>query len=540
MRTSVGPARPKAWGMHSEERMRIKGKVRVGWLVMFAVVGFLGCGSPVGPGGDEPKVEGPAEPEATDVFPTFVQRLPEMEFVVESTNPTREGWPTPGQQVTWEAHIRKIGGEDGEVGYAWTLDGDTVDTGTVTIQADSTATVDYPWSWTFDRHQLAIVVDPHHALDEVNEANNTVEVFTDALSVGFWVEQGHYDAFREHISETNSAWSSFEDWAQSVISSTNEMFVGASQYPETPDGVLDRVRLDRIVIIPDGTAWHHVGFQADPPQRTEDMVWGFRTAVVHPNNPDNWSFDSSFMDQYLGNTIHELMHTRHLEDVYKWDLIVRPPNQEINIEEGGEPLVGSRYLPILHDVGYVDGTFPQVYETPEKGLMNWPHTYLDRYSAIALNRFAHQRPRYGNYNCPVDCGAYMNDLPEENVLDIQDEDGQPLPGASVEIYQSELQGYAPDDHRPLCKHCWDDKPDIVRTADANGQVTVGANPFGIFYEPGNNTRMPVPNRHIIIRVQKDGRVGYTILESRVFNLAYWAGHTERAHYRVAVELLDPE
>lgn len=492
-------------------------------------LGLQACTGPT-----EPDTGGTPPPTGRlEILPTVIQRLPEMDFVVQSSNPTRDGWPTSGQQVTWRAHVRSLGNEAEDVPYAWTLDGDTVDTGHISIPADSTATVDYPWTWTFGRHELSFVVDSGNTIQEENEENNTLTVYTDALSVGFWVEQSFYNLYRDHIHEAASTLSSFEDWAQFHINRMNQLFASA-RYAETSDGVLDRVRLDKIVVVPDGTI---NSSRPAPDDHSVDLEWGFEASEVAglSQGPNGTGYSPTF--GYRPSLIHELGHARYLIDVYLWDLIDGFHGTKIDIQEGGQPLVGSRYMPVLTK-GLNNGTDTAytVLRTPEQGLMNTDYTRIDRYSAIALNLIAHQRPRYENVNCPTNCGQFMTDMPTENVLDLQDTAGDALAGASVRVYRSDQQPFDPFDPTPPVGNYFDDTPDLVGTADAAGGFDVGRNPFGEEY-PG--APFPLVRRHIIVRVAYQGKVGYAIVESRIFNLAYWHGDTQVAHHPVAVKLFDP-
>jgi hypothetical protein len=481
---------------------------------------------PTGPGSNK-------GPGTVEIFPTYVQRFPAMDFVAESTDPTRQGWPAPGQGVTWRAHVRNLGDTPVDAPYSWTLDGAPVDSGVASIPADSTATVDYRWPWTFDRHQLAFVVDPHNTIHEENEQNNRILLYTDALSVGFWVESSFYDFYRAHIHEAAPALSSFEDWAQAHIDSMNGLFA-AAKYDETPDGVLDRVRLDKIVVVPDGTLPSVV--QPAPNDHSVDLEWGFKADEVDGlRGPGDSGFAPTFA--YNGTTIHELGHARYLTDVYLWDLIDGFMGTKIDIQEGGAPLVGSPYLPVLTIGLYNDtDTIYVLYRTPEHGLMNRDYTYVDRYSAIALNLIAHQRPRYGNYNCPRNCGEFMNDLPAQNDLDLEDQDGAPLADDSVWIYRSATYDPDPSDATPPLSDYFDDTPDLVGRSDGGGSFAVGQNPFGVD-SPGGS--FPVPRRHLIVRVKEGAEIGYAIVESRLFNLAYWHGETSVAHYPVTVKMVAP-
>jgi len=82
---------------------------------------------------------------------------------------------------------------------------------------------------------------------KTEEGNNEITVFTDAISVGFYVEQGVYDYFHEHQKKLGVGSNSFEDWAHRQVSIWNNMLEDAV-FPDVPNGVLDRIRLDKITI----------------------------------------------------------------------------------------------------------------------------------------------------------------------------------------------------------------------------------------------------------------------------------------------------
>ncbi len=509
-------------------------RASVGGLAAFAAVTLVGLLAACSPGARTTGPNATGGPAPVEIFPTYIQRLPAMDFVVGSTDPTRQGWPAAGKRVTWRARVRNLGGAPVDASYAWILDGTAVDSGEVSVPADSQAAVDYSWPWTFDRHELAFVVDPHNAIQEENERNDRLLVYTDALSVGFWVERSYYDFYRDHIHEVAPALSSFEDWAQAHIDSMNHLFA-AAKYSETPDGVLDRVRLDRIVVVPDGTLPGPV--QPAPDDHSVDLEWGFTAAQVSALAHGLSASGFSPVFAYDGSLLHELGHARYLTDVYLWDLVDGYLGTKIDIREGGAPLVGSPYLPIL-TVSLYNGTDTTyvVHRTPEQGLMNTDYTRLDRYSAIALNLIAHQRPRYGNVNCPLNCGEFRNDLPAQNVLDLQDQDGQPLADDSVRVYRSDTYDADPFDTTPPLDDYFDDTPDLQGQTDGAGSFAVGRNPFG---DESPGATFPLPRRHVIVRVAGGGRIGYAVVESRLFNLAYWHGETSVAHYPVTVRMLAP-
>jgi hypothetical protein len=167
-----------------------------------------------------------------------------------------------------------------------------------------------------------------------------------------------------------------------------------------------------------------------------------------------------------------------------------------------------------------------VHRTPEHGVMNAQYTFIDRYSAIAMNFIAGHRATQGNYNEPRNFGSFLNDLPAENRLTIRDADGNLLRNADVWIYTSVANApvwYATN---------YDDIPDLKLRTDSNGQVLVGRSPFAadgqVMHTFGMN------NGTVIVRVATEDNVAYGFLESRLFNLAYWRGQTDFADHELIV------
>lgn len=508
-------------------------RMRAGSFVLLMATTYLaGCG-------DE-TLAGPST-AGGDPGVSYIQRLPELDYVWASPDPAREGWPDPGSRVVWRAHVRNGSRVSREgVRYRWLLDGAETASGAVDLPAAGEATVDLPWSWTFERHLLAIEIDPDDAVDD-ELRNNRLAVVTDALSVGFYVERSLYEHFALHQADLGVGSTSFEDWAQRQISAYNDMFEEAV-YPETPQGVHDRLRLDRITLVEDGALplvpVDDPGF--DPPQavpnlndRTVDIQWGFPTSTlllyedVHSVSTNNQFYYSGFMQ-------HEMGHARYLVDVYGLDVYQGTAGDTISILEDGEPVAGSRYMPGTSTI-YNGEEGIYLYQA-QQGLMHDDWTYLDRHSAGALNLIAGQRATRGNFNEPENLGAYLNDLPAENRVTILDGDGNPLVGAQVSVYRSErdpLLGNLDSSYRKY----FDDTPDMQRVADAEGRVLLGRDPFSD--GTGVVLLLDFTNGTIILRVEHEGRVGYGFLDVTAFNQAYWRGETDLADHVLQIELHAP-
>jgi hypothetical protein len=527
---------------------------------------FFGC--------DEPALVAPTESAADslasapaethgDLTIGYIQRLPIIDYVWGSGNPAVDGWPAVGQDVTWQAHVKNWANEDLQrVGYAWYLDGEHVGSGTVDIPAESEVTIDYPWSWTFDRHVIELEVDPEDRVDEEEEKNNSLSIYTDAITVGFTVEQGMYDYFRMHQRDLDTSLggleqgeeeyfrlgsNSFEDWAQRQIRIWNSMAEQAI-YEETPEGVLDRFRIDKIAIVPNGTL---TGFAVpNENDRSVDLQWaipadfdvGAGCVVNQFGDSQTRGMNNAFV--YDGVMFHEVGHARYLIDLYAFDVfhdqaanwLDTPRGRRlqsgwwIDIREDGELVAGSKYMPFRTQNG-------EVYRNPEQGLMNRGYGRIDRYSAVALNRIAGHRATHGNVNPPQNIGEFMEDLPKRNRVTVRDQSGNALAGAKVSLYQHGSPGY-------YGKY-YDDEPDLEYVADDIGQIELPKDPFlvreitTIVFPLGEEFPLEqVRPAVLIVRVEHEARVGYGFLPGYMFNLEYWRGHTELGEYEIQVRLFE--
>lgn len=476
----------------------------------------------------------------------WISRAPAIDYVWGSANPTRDGWPALGQRVTWQAHVKNWAKNARQnVAYRWLLDGVAVDSGKVEIPANSVKTVDFPWDWKFERHELKFVIDPANAFKEEEERNNDLLIYTDAITIGFYVEQSVYDYFRQHQrklglgSSTEAGSNTWEDWAQRHIRRWNRMLANAI-YPETPNGVLDRVRLEKITVVPDGALplvpltginQPDIGPSSHPNRndRTVNMQWGFPAELLKGSfYQDHTAIQDYNPFYYQGSLVHELGHARYLTDIYAFRVFHGVAGEIVEIQENGANIAGTKYMPgstIIHngERGLI------LYRTPFQGLMNTTWTYMDRYSAITMNLIAGHRATRGNCNEPENIGIFLNDLPAENRLTVRDAFGTLLKNAEVWIYQAVGQkGY-------YYSKRFDNIPDLKFVTDDQGQILLGRNPFSL--DGIIRHTWEVSNAAIIIRVAHAGRVGYSFLEVSLFNMEYWCGNKDLGKYQISVNLL---
>lgn len=455
-----------------------------------------------------------------DIDAAWIARLPRYDYEWGSTDPSVDGWPRAGQTVTWQAVVRNWFNDTlPDVKYKWYLDSVCVDSGFVTLAADTFSTVNYSWVWTFERHEIKFVIDPDATIPEEEEFNNEISIYTNSIAVGFYVEQSMYNYFRQYQRSLNVHSNSWEDWAQRHVKRWNFMFANAF-YPEAPNGVQDRIRLDKVTIVPDGSLPLVSGWlptnAPNANDRTIDLQWGFVSEGLsgsfysdHKNINDNNPF------YFEGSLFHELGHARYLIDVYGFNVHDDGNGSTIGIRENGQLATSL-------------GLIPENYYTSIRGLMNSQYTYIDRYSAACLNLITGHRAIYGNYNAPNNIGVFMDDLPAKNIFLVKDSQGNILSNASIKIYQS--TGNAGQWYGKY----YDDLPDLVLSTDSSGFVNVGRCPFSSdgFMEHTYGKS----NAVMIIRVEKDGKVGYAFFESMWFNLQYWTGNVLSANYEIPVEM----
>ncbi len=467
-------------------------------------------------------ISSPAGAQTTDedLDIGWIHRTPELDYVPNSPQPDVDGWPAVDEVVTWQAMVKNwFPSEQVDVAYVWLLDGSEIESGIAVLAGSAHTAIELDWAWTFDRHELTLVIDPYDTIPEFSETNNELTVYTDAISVGFWVEQTVYDYFHQYQHELGLGANSWEDWGQRHVSRWNQMFADAI-YPDSPDGVLDRIRCDKIVIVPDDAlplAWgYYPTNHPDTSDHTVDLEWGFPATLLDSSRyDDHVTISDNNQFYYEGSLMHELGHARYLIDVYGFNV-----GGQVDITEGGEPVMYSDYMP---DLGW--GT---VYYVPVQGLMHGHYTYVDSYSAAALNLIAGHRALNGNCNAPYNLGSFLQDLPDENVLTITDTSGAPLVGASVRVYTATgVPGVWYGKY-------YDDVPDMDLVTDGSGQVLLGRCPFS---DDGVITHYwELCNSVVIVRLEHGGTIAYEFLPALEFNHAYWRGDTTSAHHTLELDV----
>lgn len=361
----------------------------------------------------------------TDLDVTYIERTPRYNYDAAKNN------PAPGDDVVFTAHIINWGATTlNSVAYRWQIDSAVPTSALITsIAPGSEATVTLPWTWQSGNHTVAFTIDPSNAILETSEINNTITDRVNAIIAGFWVEQAAYAYFHEHQKELNIGSNSWQDWIQRQMARQNSLYASAI-YPLSPHGVLDRVRIDKIVVVPDGALPLNGGLATNNPDlrdKTVDLMWGFPASQIAGTFYANLTSTDVNNPFYLeGSLLHELGHARYLVDQYGYDVhnTYNPSTGQgydsVKILENGVPVAGSALMPFI--------AFDEVlYYNKSGGVMTGPYGFVwSPYEAAALNLIAGRRAQCGNYNAPCNIGAFLNDLPQRNFVRFVDGTGRPV------------------------------------------------------------------------------------------------------------------
>ena len=418
-------------------------------------------------------------------------------------NEGAQRYPVAGETVTLTAVVKNQGIQDCDaVAYEWTLDDAPFDAGALpALAAGETVSLTVTWPWSDDSHLLELLVDVTEELEEVSESNNRLQHQTDALFMAIDVHPFVYEEFARRPNLVGT-WS-FEDWVQAQVAQMNER-LGQAVYPLTPAGILDRVRIDQIRVLPEEDV---VAASSDDLPEF-DGRWTFAVAEDDHHTPEDERRESAanYAENYAGQIdwglIHELTHQLGVIDLYRLAL------------DGavGNPLFAADGRALLSG-----------HQWPNAGLMGGgdttPHddgTYYSSHTAFGLN--SHAGYRRGYY------GEYLFDLPAQTTLQVLDNRGLPAAGAQIDIFQTDGDRL---DGAPVASGITDaaGRFDLPNRPIAGGGVTtptghtLSANPFGLIDVVGTNGLLLARMRSATSTSHEE----FQWIPLTDLNLARWAG-----------------
>jgi len=429
---------------------------------------------------------------------------------------------TPGEEITFTAHVRNVGfATAGAFDYEWLIDDQVIAHGRFREPLPEMAQVAFEtkwqppvsetkWPWVDTEHCVTFRVTPSGR--EIATINDTATDPLWAWPYVFFVQPALVDAW--HRNRTAYGTFSFEDFYRWHVDIMNTLFE-ASRYPSAPDGIRARVRLGRIVYVRD---------RNDPAYdetRADGILYNQGQWDWCGDNPADKVWDPpthEWRNQTEWSLPHELGHQLGLVDWYAIDC------------EG-----------VDWHVWPDDGKKVSHFERHPIQMMHWhgPHLWGE-VDADYLN-YTWDKPR-GHF------GDHYFAIPDECFLRIVDVNGEPVPGATVEVFQrgtevdktgepGEDQGvtYYPaiedgNFDRPVSRD-----PVIVGETGADGVLRLPNRPVREVITLNGFHRKPNPfgninvvgNRGLfLVKVTKFDRPCFYWLEAYQYNVAWFRGERE--------------
>ena len=146
------------------------------------------------------------------------------------------------------------------------------------------------------------------------------------------------------------------------------------------------------------------------------------------------------------------------------------------------------------------------------------YTYIDRYSAVALNLIAGHRATEGNQNAPENIGVFMEDLPADTRLNSVDQATGGTRSRSRGVVLRERPGAL---RNPAVR--------AAHRRDAGAGGGGGRRRRRLLGSRALRQGTPRAHRHPDLGGRGPGgargTVGYAFLDATLLNLAYWGGET---------------
>ncbi len=317
-------------------------------------------------------------------------------------------WPQTGEPITFTAQVRNKGTSPSPpFHYRWSINGAVVAEGyypsAIPPGQEAKVAMVFPWPAIDPKdHSKDTITFKVLTPDELPQ-NNELTDYLAALSLSIWVDTGQYNAFNARENQTGTY--SFEDWVKWQVRALNERFGQAVYEGIAPRGILERVRIDKIVVADD------VGsiMNQDPDAKVIDGRWQFEGN----SQQDYDHYAETYAKKIDWGLLHEIAHQLGVIDLYRIGLA--PIDNFVRDDEGKPVNIGK--TPFPH--GGIMG-----------GGSTVPHkdgTYFSSHDAGALNaNLGHRRGYYGEY---------LYDLPKQNFIKVLDNQGRPVAGAKVTVYQ---------------------------------------------------------------------------------------------------------
>jgi hypothetical protein len=337
--------------------------------------------------------------------------------------------PAPGQKVTFTVHVLNAGLVASKpCHYEVLMDDKPIDDGDLgPIPVGKEHAVAVEWSWREGQHYIKVLLDTENANTEIAKWNNTFIDPVRALTFFFVIGSNTYKGFANNPNLVDTF--NFEDWAQYHVHGMNWLFMN-SIWPSAPDGILERVRIDKILVydgypVPkpeDGDAEQQARWAEGKQQWEQKQEAAWDRERRYNNDPGepimfngNWHFGDNPDEAAVATWAaghdwglpHELGHQLGLVDLY-WmnhgmqDVLVK--NEDGN------------YQNVMH-----------FYPWPTM-MMHWhgPHIFSEIHAGYLNHTLGRPRGFFGDF---------YYQIPKKNFMKVHSNTGKPLEGVQVSLYQ---------------------------------------------------------------------------------------------------------
>jgi hypothetical protein len=456
-----------------------------------------------------------AAPNLPDLTVAYVERLPRdsswQGHVISENGLCRldmeagEGsWhPAAGAEVTFKVHILNAGfAESSAVACRITIDGaDVGSTDLPALPPRAEHTVAVTWRWQEGAHGLRVEIDPEEKTREIARWNNVFVEPIQGLAVAVIVARERYEAFQRNRNLVDSF--CFEDWVQYQLRAMNGLF-RASVYPSSPQGALERVRCDRILLVEDPSnerqraAWEATlrrdGRADGLAEYAAALVWG------KPGESEAMDIAALRIDWAQARKLGQQL------GLIEWKNLDTRIEQCLVLDSRGRYAQRRHLFPDRGTFMYTAGGFA-----------------LDEVSVGALNQML-GRPRGFR-------GDFLYQLPAKIVVETLSNAGLPLAGVQVDAFQLMSEGefagtiFGSGRADPLYSAQTDQQGRVTLVdmqAPANktpGGYELRPNPFGKIATDGSNGLL-------LFRLRQGKSEEYYFLRLYDCNIAYLRGQRE--------------
>ncbi|MCG8406433.1 MAG: hypothetical protein MI923_14640 [Phycisphaerales bacterium] len=468
-------------------------------------------------------------PGLPDLTVAYVERLPRdpswRGHVVTQNglgrldiDPNQIPWqPSAGSKVTFRVHVLNAGAaRSAAVPCRVLIDDQEIHRQNLTALAPGAEQVfEASWNWEKGQHSIRVDIDPEDKAPEVVRWNNSFVEPIRSLGVAVVVARERYEAFRRSPNVVDSF--CFEDYIQYHIRNMNALFK-ASVYPSAPDGIVERVRCDRIIVVDDP-------FDANERKQWEPTLRRGGEAdglLEHAallllgglSEEEDLRYDALKVDWRL---LQQIGRQLGLIDLTKTDTTLE---QCYVLDKHGRYALRRHVSPSFRTLMYEAGGYPFT----ESG-------------ACYLNKTL-GRPRGFE-------GDYLYQLPDKVVLEVLSNAGGALPGIQVDVFQLKSEG--PDAGKvmgvsrqdPLLSTVTNDqgRAELVNfpapSHKTPGGYELRPNPFGKISTDGSNGLL-------LLRLRSAGSEEFHFLPLSTCNVACLRGSRQAYVHRLETRIGAPD